>query len=785
MNRLFQYTWPLLAFLVLAACKKNPEEVIPEDSFQTGKELIAFSQEGSGLTRAPLTRAGFAGDTKVVIRIKSQEEGTTNVRYTQAIATASAETTADDACNTSYGLEGTHSHLSYAPGQERYWDDAFGRASQLTVYAVAVPNKSDGTVPDNILSTNGSATAPVNTSINPNWYTITGTENTRVDWSVSAQQSAATRLAEDLAFSNNIREGETITRGRYHQSWDGSAWTPSMELGRMIWQQQTSGSTTGRFDQGHLVFKHSLSWLTLVLKEGAGFNNASNSDFVWTNLPAATAQTLTLTGFPTSGKLDVSDGNWSSTSSTPITQMDETTGTPTAITTRTLHAYVLPGTDLYNTTTNVIEFEIDNARYYVTGKQIAEAIRKYYNETDGPGKADPLAAEYRSFTTTKAGKNYIINLSVAKKGIDNVTAAILPWESVNSEDADPKNTYATFTFEDRSTRLGENDVHRFGIYRIAKTAADFITGTTEPNYDWSSGYNTDGAATKEWDTDHWWTTWFWFNNKTYYHFRAAGDNATGGGVALTTDSTDGDYFTLTSGASYKDYIWGAPFTYVDNSFKIKYDNPNGFSLKADGTTKQISQAIGATDSQIKMLLFHMTSQVSVIVKTTTDTYEVALEDGTDKSSVEILNFLPDGKVRMGTGAVSAHGTRDDAEAMTYLEYTPKNGTVPAQVSFFMGMVPQALTYPPSGTIGLRITTPDGNQYVVKDLSQCKATVSDTHLLNPYTVYEDPLYSIDAWYPHYLYTYTITLKKTGIQNITAAVLPWETISGDLGTIDLEN
>jgi len=533
------------------------------------------------------------------------------------------------------------------------------------------------------------------------------------------------------------------------------------------------------------VFRHALSWITLVLKEGAGFNNASNADFTWTNRPAETAQSLKLTGFLTSGLLDVGTGSWSETTSSTITQMDETTGTPAAATIRTLHAYVLPGTDLYNTTTNVIEFEIDNARYYVTGKQIAEAIRKYYNETDGPGKADPLAAEYRSFTTIEAGKNYIINLSVAKKGIDNVTAAILPWESVNSEDADPKNTYATFTFEDHSTRLGQNDGGRFGIYRIAKTAADFITGTTEPNYDWSSGYNTDGAATKEWDTDHWSTTWFWFNNKTYYHFRAAGNNATGGGVALTTDSTDGDYFTLTSGASYKDYIWGAPFTYVENSFKIKYDNPNGFSLKADGTTKQISQAIGATDSQIKMLLFHMTSQVSVIVKTTTDTYEVALEDDTHKSSVEILNFLPDGKVRMGTGAVSAHGTRDDAEAMTYKAYTPKNGTVPAQVSFFMGMVPQALTYTPSGTIGLRITTPDGNQYVVKDLSQCKATVSDTHLLNPYTVYADSLYSIDAWYPHYQYTYTITLKKTGIQNITAAVLPWETVNGDLGTINLEN
>jgi hypothetical protein len=570
-----------------------------------------------------------------------------------------------------------------------------------------------------------------------------------------------------------------------------------MESGRMSWQEQTSGSTTGKFDKGHLVFRHALSWITLVLKEGAGFNNASNADFIWTNIPSGSAQNLSLKVFPTRGKLDVSTGTWHETTSTPITQMEEVTGTPAATTTRTLHAYVLPGTNLYNTSDNVVEFEIDNAKYYVTGKQIAEAIRSYY--TTGAGAPSEGTSPYASFTTTEAGKNYIINLSVAKKSIDNVTAAILPWEEVNSDDAKPKNTYASFTFEDRNTRLGEYDAAKFGIYRVTKTASDYITGTTDPNYDWGTGYDTDGAATKHWhadtdgagtaDDDHWATDWFWFNNKTYYHFRAAGDNASASGVIITTDGTNGDYFTLATGAidgdTYKDYIWGAPFTFVDNAYSIKYDNTNGFSLRNDGNTKQISHAIGATDSQINMLLFHMTSLVFVNVKTTTDANEVALKDGENKTRVEILNFLPTGKVRMGTGAVEADGTRDAEEDMTYLSYTAKAGTTPAQVNFSMGMIPQALTYGETGTIGLRITTPDGNQYMVRDLSQCKANVTTTNLLNPYTVYSDPLYSIDSWYPHYQYYYTVTVKKTGIHNITASVLPWETVNGDVGVIDLEN
>ncbi len=104
-----------------------------------------------------------------------------------------------------------------------------------------------------------------------------------------------------------------------------------------------------------------------------------------------------------------------------------------------------------------------------------------------------------------------------------------------------------------------------------------------------------------------------------------------------------------------------------------------------------------------------------------------------------------------------------------------------------GIVPQPLTYgsgASAGTIGLRINTPDGNQYVVKDLSTCTGTVSTTNLTVPYSG-SGPSYTINQWYPNYQYTYTVTIAKKGIDRITAAVVPWETVTGDLGTIDLEN
>lgn len=787
MKKYLNYTLTALALMALVACA---DEASSTSSGTTptpegGKTLIAFSQEGSAMATRGFTRAGFTASTKVVMRIKAEGKTASDIRYTQAVATANIQKAVDDDCNTGYGLVGTHSHLNYADGQNRYWDDAFGRDTKLTVYAVAVPNLNDDTVlPSTILD----QTSP--TTFSTRWYTVT-TENTKIDWHVSPIQDATTRTNEDLAYSNNIRSAETVNKGCYRQTWDGSAWAKSMQLGRMIWQSKDPSDasvTVGQFDKGHLVFKHALSWLTIVLKEGSGFDNSSDTDFAWTNNNAAADQNITLKGFPTSGKLDLSNGEWPETASSNITKMHESSVTTTSgKTKRTLEAYVLPGTVLDDNTNNFIEFEIDNAKYYVSGEQIAEAVKSYYSATP--------ASPYASFTTTEAGKHYVINLTVSKKGIENITAAILDWETVNSSDVTPDNVYCTFNFEDRNTKLVAADAAKFNIYRAGLMNTDYITGETTANYDWKTGYATDGAATKTWydDTstandDHWTTNWFWPNNLTYYHFRAAGyaDNTSGTpSITINTDATNGDYFTITSGtltgSNYRDYVWGAPFKVVTPaSSQLTYSTTTGFD-NTSGTTYQISQAIGATNSQIKMLLFHMTSQITVKVSSVTGDGSVTLIDSdNNKTKVEILNFLPDGKVLMGTGAVSASGTRVSEGNSEMAYQSVSDGTV----SYAYGIVPQPLSYT-TGKIGLCITTPDGNKYYVRDLSTCTATVTSTNLVNPYTA-ATTNYTIDAWYPHYKYTYNITLSKAGVKNITAAVLNWEAVESTISTpITLEN
>ncbi|SEA27388.1 Fimbrillin-like [Xylanibacter ruminicola] len=761
MTTLFKYTLSMVALCgALASCSDETTSGGNANN-NDGKELIALSGNDNGVTRAALTRGGFSAATTVEMRIKAEDISgiVTTDRYAKATATASA-TTGNDL-----------SSLTYAGGMARYWDDAFGRNSQLTIYAFAIPGKTDATLLPTWSSDGWTA---VDASTNPNWYI--GTEYTTVTWGVETVQTAATMLEDDLTYSNNISANGKGGRYYYTYNTSNSTWTENkFGDGPLTWTAKAKGETTGKFDKGHLVFKHALAKIEINLKESNGYDTSSAGDFQWTN--TATGQNITLTGFNTSGTFDVSDGSWDGLSSSKITQMDEETGTPAAQTTRQLYAYVLPGTNLYNTTTNVVEFEIDNSKYYVTGTQIANAIRKYYeNATDA-------TAAYKTFTTIESGKHYVINLSVAKKSIERITAAIVDWETVNSDDADAQNTYAKFTLDDRGSKLTDVSDLKFNLYRAAKDAGDYITANTEANYDWKSGYSTT-AATKLYDTNNslWTTNWYYDNNQTYYHFRAVGDND-GANVGINTDANNGDYFSIGSGSAYKDYIWGAPFNKnTGNTFT--YSTTYGFD-GASTTTHQLAQAISSTGSQINMLLFHVTSHITVNIKTTTGDNKVTL-DGTN-TKVEILKFLPDGKVLMGNGLVSASGTRT-TKAMNLDAYTVENGTTPAQVTFSYGVVPQSLSDGTTdGTIGLRITTPDGNQYVVSDLSKCTATaITNDNLTNPYTEKDDKgNYKITSWFPGYKYTYNITIKKTGIERITAAVVGWETVTGKDIEIDLEN
>ena len=812
-----------LATVVMASCSDNDtwnEENGPDPS----KELISFSsQDGQIGTRAVFegTRAGLhsSNNTKIVMRIKAEDGETTSGhikganRYTRIVATASKEKNSNE-CHSD--LNNDHSDITFAEGNYRYWDDAFGRYSKLSVYAVAVPGKDDGNVLSDDILTDNSNSSPVS-SINQKWFTETTENEKTTAWSLPLSQNDDNIANKDLCYSNNISVNGKGGVIRYKFTSENTWKFDKIADGQLQWTAKSDGSTIGKFDQGNLIFKHALCKVTINLTEavGKGFDNNSNADFKFKE-----NTNVELLNFPYESILDLATGKWDETETNCIkgnfTKLHETTKNPTeGQTVRTVTGLTLPGKTLYGINDNALHFIIDDNDYYVTCDQIANAIRDYYT-TNSSAEG---ASELQIFTTMEQGKHYVINLTIGKTKIENITAQLIGWEEVNSANIDPTNAYIKVNLKSSSsnvTTYESNNANNFNLYRSANTA-DLETGTDYNDkynqksfYDWKTGYKTT-AASKEWKAEsssgHWDTGWYWPDNKTYYHIRAVGDNTSTSPSCpnVETDATNGDYFSIKSGnitgTDYRDYIWGAPFKQTDD--KLSYNITNGF----DGTesennsdSHQIYKAIGATNDVINMLFFHMTAQVFFNITTTTGDNRVTLRSGTESSytqtKVEILRFYKDGTVRLGNGCVepvtTSTCTNAEVEFVNYTGETSETGSTIAAVSEHQyGVVPQTLkraSGTDAGTIGLRITTPDNNQYVIEDISTVLASsVSNNNIQNPYTsttVGTDTKFIIDRWYPGYKYTYTIRITKKGIDKITAQLLDWETVKSDDIDIDLE-
>ena len=84
------------------------------------------------------------------------------------------------------------------------------------------------------------------------------------------------------------------------------------------------------------------------------------------------------------------------------------------------------------------------------------------------------------------------------------------------------------------------------------------------------------------------------------------------------------------------------------------------------------------------------------------------------------------------------------------------------------------------SIDITIKTPDNNQYyVVKALSDIIATA------NGGSQNQSTSGKIDFWYPNHSYTYTFTLTKAGIDDVTCTVQDWVSVTADNQNISLED
>lgn len=788
-----------LSMLALAACKESvgvldPVEPTIPDSEKTPIELSVGGVDGAMqnvATRASVitdevntqTFSNFDAASKLFMVMKSEwvtlPSGYTDINYGGSQDTKYCVTRGEVAAN--------QDKVVFNTGLERYWDDAHARSSKISIWAYTAPGATYETckfgTADGIQGWKTTAISPV---INTWKVYKSGTEQTSSDL-----------ISQNLCFSNNIVDytSESGTDRRLYFK------TPDK-----------------KFQGGKLVFYHAMSKITIHIKKGDGY--APTDPFAFN-----TNTTIVLDNYNVSGTFNIADGKFSSTTDGQISKISEISKADGDA--YTLQALVIPGTTHStnngsiwkkgNTNTSM-SFVINDNLYKISQDALITALCN--NSTNNRVPADATTVEM------EAGKNYIFTFVIGKKKIEDITAQVVEWENVTAEELAPSNARIKLNLEERGTGLTSSD--RFSLYRAADDNQDINDDHT--SYNWKTGYSSnvtpDFVSEANGVPAHWTTNWYWDNNKNFYHFRvlceAHGSGSKTEVSSIETDATNGDYLALTSAVDYKDILWGAPMLDVENGNNVSDANAtpkpllwlygptkNGFDADDDGkvsaglpteTQHQIYKAIGPTEDQIKLILFHMMSDVTFNIITTSNSDKVELfhqyvENGETKykrTRLDLVGFYNGGKVLLGSGLVmtARDGNFSTIDAPVNIPFgsAADNGAYTKQVYTF-GAVPQNLAKETTGSVieksedvKLYITTPDNNQYIVDLKDVVTSSITTSNIANPYTKIaagqpNAGKYKLDRWYPGFKYNYTFKLTKKGIVDIQATIVNWETVTAD--------
>ena len=686
----------LATILTATACSDDEgQDIIKPDS---EKEMISFSMsDAQGATKNTrafraegLTRAGFDGNygsnsnqkTQILMHIESQKGTTSNWKFTKTQATAEPE-------KSSAG----YSDVTFSEDHRRFWDDAHGRDSKLSIYAVAIPNLSNistSTTANNAVIEEGDLTS----AASGQWgIDLTEEPTHTIQWSVSKVQNATTLYTEDLVYSNNIQADETLGKdGRYWFDYTNNKWQPDGNAesikktgetthgdGRMqfLLSNNSDPSSAGKFDKGHLKFNHALSRITIKLVEGDGFNHSvsENTDFNFDDATEAN-RTVNLYSMNFTGTLNIKTGKWATTESSKITAAEpvriapgtktstqKTEGENTVYTSEyTCSAQILPDYVLSSATNdNVLDFTIDGNKYYIQNKMLWKALN---DNKDSNGLGNETSY------TMQQGKNYVFTITVDKKEIESVTATVADWSNVNAANVNINNAHVEFTTHVENGTDKTVVTSGLHLFRLPETLSGINTSTQPDAHNYSGAYTDEATAT--YASNKWSTNWFFENNKTAYHFRALNGVAcysTSGTTDKNNFTSDFNKFNMYNGSiATNDYHWGAPLTAASGTKYYEYNTEEGKGYEA-----LLHKGITSTESIINITQLHMMSQINVIVRTTDKCYgasgsetaveasnAIALETGEDGSKtqceVTLTRLYNHGTVDMGTGYISIDKT---------------------------------------------------------------------------------------------------------------------------------
>ena len=782
-----RYIPALLAAAALGLSACSTEELPDNGGSTDGKTAIEFAMSNTGgigmsldsrAAASDASRAGFGSDTRIVMRIGSKSTDGGSLKYTRTTATASKQVTTGTA---------DYSTVTFAQGTEmRYWDDAHGRKSQLSVYAVAIPDKNSGTLlPETKLSIG-------TLGENSKWASESTPDNT-IAWTVSADQSTAGTVSnQDLCYSNNIQTGGKNGVYRYNFidpvgyptfpgcNEDGTI-KPGLKDGVMKYTTP-SASKPGKFDRGHMIFRHALSRITVKLKAGDGYDpsTAFVVDHVQINKIRLADGTNT--------KLNLVDGTWSGyTTDQTITKMEKATPQASATHHREFVAQTIPGDEIdQNSTENRLELVVDNNIYYITDKMLFTAF--------STSATDDISGDK---LTLRQGRNYEINVTVSKKKIDNITASIIPWATVTSSNMDVNNAYIQLDLYDPSGTAidGSYSSNPPLLFRLDDPSPNFIFSDDQwKHYKWYTKYDKYNSLTWDGTNSRWTTDLFFETNYASYHFRMTNektDNKIHLGPGSSGPFGEADYFDIAT--SDEDIWWGAPML---TSATLKYDYQNTASVTpstdytsplAGGFSSSIHWGIAATESPIKFTMLHIKSQIDVVLKTTTGPDAVKLKDGDNTAIVKVVRAFNNGNVELGRGMVKTSGSTGEyvMKLPTYNSrfsdyFATANEATKAYWSYY---VPQELVRNSGANandfVGIEITTPDGNVYKINRLSEIEASAVGSEAGQGQAESQKIL----RWLPNHHYTYTFTLKKTEV-TATATVTKWNEVTAGNEDVTIE-
>lgn len=790
-------------FLVLlaafAACSDELTDVKDPDAGKSPIEVcVRGTNMSSSATRAIITdnntgAQAFAENTSLYMLMKSDniDDSSKPALVTRTIMFALSQS--DNTKN--------YSDVNYSASNEyakfvRYWEDSYSRSSALSFLAVCTPGMGPGVANTKAWIIGSSADYA-----NKGWSQINGDESySSVSWPIgnSTQISNNNLLTDqsgtfdnvsyiknqDLCFSNNI--------GRYPESYD---------------QRLKFNSSTRKFDAGNLVFYHALSKLTFQIKKGAGFTDADFKFDEGTNIK--------LTNFYNSGTFNIENGEFVSTT---LTQQDinKIYNRPVDSFTQEekdnykyiLDALVIPGTEMNEASTTGVIFSLDGNEYKLSMKQLYDAIisnTANSGVTDWSKYFDKKNSEV--YSHLKAGIHYVFTFTVGKTKIEKITAQLMPWEEVGAIDVSPDNAHIKLDLLVKDETKLEDGVDFYRGLNLY-TGEGFNHGWQSYNWQNVQYEKANARLVKTTDDDYikpadgsdhnyWTTDWYWDSNRHFYHFRSLipAGHALSGNETATYNPTfqleskrvipaEGENPTET----YTDVQWGAPF--LKTSSLLTYSTTNGFDGNgADAVAEsdkkhQIYWAIGPTKDEIKLISFHMMSEVTINFTTSDGSKHdnISFGDGTSGNTtiVELRNCASKATVNMGNGCVSPIYPEAPIPVQTLAEDISNTNNI-----LKWGIVPQTL-------VGkeLRIVTPDGNEYLV-DLGNIEVPItsanpSNKNLANPYpeTSTGSGKCKINYWYPNYKYTYNFKLVKMGIADLKATVVDWETVKSDEETVQIK-